>query len=82
MAGNRNLHEANRYNPEQFEIVEFRKGNDGKDLIYSNLNGGRNLTSEYLFVVNCHSGVNKKRRRKNNLCTHFNSQKTIMNKPC
>ena len=29
-----------KYNPEQFEIVEFRKGNDGKDLIYSTLRGG------------------------------------------
>lgn len=28
------------HNPKQFEIVEFRKGNDGKDLVYSNLNGG------------------------------------------
>ena len=24
-----------QYNPEQFEIVAFRKGNDGKDLVYS-----------------------------------------------
>lgn len=24
-----------KYNPNQFEIVEFRKGNDGKDLVYS-----------------------------------------------
>lgn len=33
-----------KYNPEQFEIVEFRKGNDGKDLIYSNSRnrGGEN----------------------------------------
>lgn len=29
-----------KYSPEQFEIVEFRKGNDGKDLIYSTLKGG------------------------------------------
>lgn len=29
-----------KYNPEQFEIVEFRKGVDGKDLIYSTLGGG------------------------------------------
>lgn len=38
-----------KYCPEQFEIVEFRKGIDGKDLIYSNLVGGGkfNLTSEY-----------------------------------
>ena len=24
-----------KYNPEQFEIVAFRKGNDGKDLVFS-----------------------------------------------
>jgi hypothetical protein len=24
-----------KYNPEQFEIVKFRKGNDEKDLVYS-----------------------------------------------
>ena len=24
-----------RYNPEQFEIVAFRKGNDGKDLVFT-----------------------------------------------
>lgn len=30
-----------KYNPEQFEIVEFRKGKDGKDLIYSTLRGGQ-----------------------------------------
>ena len=24
-----------KYNPEQFEIVSFRKGNDGKDLIFT-----------------------------------------------
>ena len=29
-----------KYCPEQFEIVEFRKGVDGKDLVFSNLNGG------------------------------------------
>ncbi len=30
-----------KYNPEQFEIVAFRKGNDGKDLVYSiSLNNG------------------------------------------
>ena len=28
-----------KYNPTQFEIVEFRKGYDGKDLIYSTLEG-------------------------------------------
>lgn len=40
-----------KYCPDQFEIVEFRKGNDGKDLIYSNIGGGRfSLTSEYSSV--------------------------------
>ncbi len=29
-----------KYCPEQFEIVEFRKGDDGKDLIFSNSGGG------------------------------------------
>ena len=29
-----------KFNPEQFEIVEFRKGNDGKDLIYCTNGGG------------------------------------------
>lgn len=41
-----------KYNPEQFEIVEFRRGADGKDLVYSNLVGGakRSLISEYSSV--------------------------------
>ena len=52
-----------QYNPEQFEIVAFRKGDDGKDLVYSftecpdsvNVeregNGQCDRTSEYLFVT-------------------------------
>ncbi len=28
----------NKYNPEQFELVKFRKGDDDKDLVYT-LNG-------------------------------------------
>ncbi len=32
-----------KYNPEQFEIVEFRKGKDGKDLVYSS--GGGDYTT-------------------------------------
>ena len=40
-----------KYNPKQFEIVEFRKGTDGKDLVYSTRGGGRfSLTSEYSSV--------------------------------
>lgn len=40
-----------KYNPEQFEIVEFRKGNDGKDLVYSKIDGeGYAHISEYSSV--------------------------------
>jgi hypothetical protein len=52
-----------QYNPEQFEIVAFRKGDDGKDLVYSftecpdsvNVeregNGQCDRTSEYSFFL-------------------------------
>lgn len=48
-----------KYNPEQFEIVEFRKGNDGKDLVYST-NGGGELshTLEYS-SVNANTRINE-----------------------
>lgn len=37
-----------KYCPDQFEIVEFRKGLDGKDLIISSIGGGNGrLTSEF-----------------------------------
>lgn len=41
-----------KYNPEQFEIVEFRKGKDGRDLVYSGIGGGRKYghISGYLSV--------------------------------
>lgn len=40
-----------KYNPEQFEIVEFRKGKDGRDLVYSGIGGGKyNHISGYLSV--------------------------------
>ena len=40
-----------KYNPEQFEIVEFRKGKDGRDLVYSGIGGGKySHISEYLSV--------------------------------
>lgn len=40
-----------KYNPEQFEIVEFRKGKDGKDLVYSNLNGGGAVQPYFRILV-------------------------------
>ena len=30
-----------KYNPDQFEIIKFRKGNDEKDLVYTDENGKR-----------------------------------------
>ena len=35
-----------KYNPDQFEIVAFRKGNDGKDLVYSFPNCSQNSNVE------------------------------------
>ena len=35
-----------KYNPDQFEIVAFRKGNDGKDLVYSFPNCSQNSNGE------------------------------------
>lgn len=35
-----------KYNPEQFEIVAFRKGNDGKDLVYSFSNCSQSVNVE------------------------------------
>ena len=40
-----------KYNPEQFEIVAFRKGVDGKDLIYSTLEGGQ--VQPYFRILIC-----------------------------
>lgn len=40
-----------KYCPEQFEIVEFRKGVDGKDLVYSNLNGGGTIQPYFRILV-------------------------------
>ncbi len=44
-----------KYNPEQFEIVAFRKGNDGKDLVYSyntgEISGGGTKTPYFRILV-------------------------------
>ena len=68
-----------KYCPEQFEIVEFRKGNDGKDLVYSNLTGGGrcSLTSEYSsgdIHPGNHQECGRENRRKNNLRQNYHSQ--------
>lgn len=57
-----------KYNPEQFEIVAFRKGNDGKDLVYSYPNYEQ-------IVTNCSQNVNvereRERERQNNSSSIF-----------
>lgn len=42
-----------KYNPEQFEIVAFRKGNDGKDLVYSlpGTNDGQQIVQPYFRIL-------------------------------
>lgn len=50
-----------KYNPEQFEIVSFRKGDDGKDLVFTR-EREFNLTLVSLYDTDCVD--DKKRRRK------------------
>lgn len=45
-----------KYNPDQFEIVAFRKGNDGKDLVYS-------FTDYSHSSTNCLQTINVERER-------------------
>lgn len=53
------------YCPEQFEIVEFRKGNDGKDLVYSKIGGvQRSRISEYS-SVNAYCRIDEQSERHN-----------------
>ena len=43
-----------KYNPKQFEIVAFRKGEDGKDLVYSltnSIGGGVRLVQPYFRIL-------------------------------
>ena len=62
-----------QYNPEQFEIVAFRKGNDGKDLVYSFTDNSQSVhverdgaarcsrTSAYSFAEYRHPAANGER---------------------
>lgn len=53
-----------KYNPEQFEIVAFRKGNDGKDLVFTR-EREREFNRTFVSLYDVDSGDDKKRRRKN-----------------
>lgn len=68
-----------KYNPDQFEIVSFRKGEDGKDLVFTREREREfNHTFVSLYDLNCRD--DKKRRRKNQWETYLcqnNNQKEI-----
>lgn len=49
-----------KYNPEQFEIVAFRKGEDGKDLVFTR---EREFNRTFVSLFDSDSGDDKKRRR-------------------
>ena len=53
-----------KFNPEQFEIVVFRKGEDGKDLIFTN-EGEREFNRTFVSVYDSYSGDDQKCRREN-----------------
>ena len=52
------------YCPEQFEIVAFRKGNDGKDLVFTR-EREREFNRTFVSLYDVDSRDDKKRRRKN-----------------
>lgn len=59
-----------KYNPEQFEIVAFRKGDDGKDLVFTR-EREREFNRTFVSLYDVDSGDNKKRRRKNQWETYL-----------
>lgn len=52
-----------KYNPEQFEIVAFRKGEDGKDLVFTR-EREREYNRTFVSLFNCDSRDDQERRRK------------------
>ena len=52
-----------RYNPEQFEIVAFRKGSDGKDLVFTR-EREREFNRTFECLYDSDKGNDKKCRRK------------------
>lgn len=66
------------YNPDQFEIVAFRKGNDGKDLVFTR-EREREFNRTFVSLYDVNSRDDKKRRRQNQweayLCENNNQTK-------
>lgn len=67
-----------KYNPEQFEIVSFRKGEDGKDLVFTR---EREFNLIFVSLYDIDSGDDKKLRRENKwkdyLCKNNNTKAKI-----
>ena len=53
-----------KYNPDQFEIVSFRKGEDGRDLVFTR-ERERGFNRTFVSLYDLDSGDDKKRRREN-----------------
>lgn len=47
-----------KYNPDQFEIIKFRKGDDDKDLVYT-INGGQKCPYFRILIKNKHPEIRK-----------------------
>lgn len=67
-----------QYNPNQFEIVVFRKGEDGKDLVFTREREREfNRTSGFLYDVD--TGYDKKQgrddRKQDYICSHYHYEK-------
>lgn len=58
------------YNPDQFEIVAFRKGNDGKDLVFTR-EREREFNRTFVSLYDIDSLDDKKRRRQNQWKTYL-----------
>lgn len=57
-----------KYNPDQFEIVAFRKGEDGKDLVFTR---EREYNRTFASLYNVDSGDDKERRRKDKWASYL-----------
>lgn len=57
-----------KYNPDQFDIVAFRKGEDGKDLVFTR---EREYNHTFVSLYNIDSGNDKERRRKDKWASYL-----------
>lgn len=66
-----------KYNPDQFEIVAFRKGEDGKDLVFTR-EREREYNRTFVSLYNVDTGDDKERRRKDKWAAYLRANN---NKP-